>query len=133
MRGNASRCGPVDLPMTASTSPLRHYDLTAASHDIATLIGCGVISPPEGYDMLVRAGLIEDVRTPKASEVDSRIQAALDKIASYGSIDGAHHKQLVLDQVVRALTGDLYTAWVEEQCNGEDGPSTYSWETGIAP
>lgn len=71
--------------------------------------------------------------------------------------DGAHHKQWIIDQMVRALTGcsmvertavdhrgraytyftqgesDEYLAWVADYCDGEDGPETYSWDCGIAP
>jgi len=58
---------------------------------------------------------------------------ALDLILRYGGIDGGHHKQWVLDQIVRKLTGDGYNAWVEEYQLGEDGPETYIWDEGIAP
>lgn len=58
---------------------------------------------------------------------------ALEVISRYGGIDGGHHKQWVLDQVVRALTGNGYAAWVEKQKDGEDGPNTYDWDEGIAP
>lgn len=63
----------------------------------------------------------------------TREQKALDLILRYGGIDGAHHKQWVLDQVVRALTGDKYDEWVATYCDGEDGPDTYAWDEGIAP
>lgn len=57
-----------------------------------------------------------------------RIEAALD-IALDGQIDGSHHKTWVIDQIVRALTGDNYEAWVTEyEENGE-----YEWDRGIAP
>jgi hypothetical protein len=59
--------------------------------------------------------------------------AALDMIHKYGGIDGGHHKQWVLDQVVRALTGDKYAKWVEDHNAGDDGPNTYEWDVGIAP
>ena len=39
----------------------------------------------------------------------------------------------VIDQMVRALTGDGYEAWVKLQKDGEDGPNTYDWDEGIAP
>ncbi len=60
-------------------------------------------------------------------------EKALDLILRYGSIDGGHHKMWVLDQVVRALTGDKYDEWVVEAKAGEDGPETYEWDEGIAP
>lgn len=63
----------------------------------------------------------------------SEIRQALKIARSYGSIDCEHHKTWVIDQMVRALTGDGYAAWVAETCNGEDGPDTYSWEEGIPP
>lgn len=28
---------------------------------------------------------------------------------------------------------EAYRAWVRATCEGEDGPETYSWDTGIAP
>jgi len=62
-----------------------------------------------------------------------RIQTALDLIAKYGSADGAHHKDWVLDQVARELAGDGYEQLVKNAKNGEDGPDTYSWDEGIAP
>lgn len=61
------------------------------------------------------------------------IDEALLLIFKYGGIGGAHHKQWVLDQVVRALTGDGYAAWVAEARAGEDGPDTYDLDEGIAP
>lgn len=61
------------------------------------------------------------------------IDKALDVIHRYGGIDGDHHKTWVIDQVVRALTGDGYEQWVIEQRGGEDGPETYSWDVGIPP
>jgi hypothetical protein len=61
-----------------------------------------------------------------------RIAKALDLIFQYGGIDGGHHKQWVLDQVVRKLAPN-YRAWVKEFEAGEDGPKTYEWDKGIAP
>lgn len=83
-----------------------------------------------------------------------RIEKALAIVHTHGGIDGAHHKQWTLDQVVRALTGcpmvegdgsqvfglssvqgesEEYLAWVRAYCEGEDGPGTYEWDTGIVP
>lgn len=83
---------------------------------------------------------------------------ALYFIGAYGGIDGAHHKDWVLDQAARALHGanpiiflakwgdgreewrirldeptQAYHDWVSELKSGEDGPETYSYEEGIAP
>ena len=50
-----------------------------------------------------------------------RIADAMDIIEHYGGIDGGHHKQWVIDQVVRILLGSDYSAWIERMCNGIDG------------
>lgn len=93
-----------------------------------------------------------------AGKKSERIEKALSIAVAYGGNDGAHHKDWVIDQMVRALTGcpletilhtphgggesysyqaqgesEDYKALVADACNGEDGPQTYSWETGIAP
>lgn len=67
------------------------------------------------------------------SEMVDRVTKALDIIMQCGGIDGEHHKQWVLDQVVRALTEDAYEDWVADHNDGEDGPDTYDWDVGIAP
>ena len=53
-------------------------------------------------------------------------------IYEWGGIDGSHHKQWLLDQLVRVLADD-YEAWVEKYRKGEDGPETYDWDEGIQP
>lgn len=62
-----------------------------------------------------------------------RIAEAIRIAVRYGQIDGAHHKTWVIDQMVRALAGDYYEELIRIANSGEDGPETYSWETGIAP
>lgn len=64
---------------------------------------------------------------------EQKIEKALEIAASYGGIDGAHHKAWAIDQIVRALTGDDYEDWVAAVKDGEDGPDTYDWDEGIAP
>jgi 3-methyladenine DNA glycosylase AlkC len=64
---------------------------------------------------------------------EQRTLVALDVAGQFGVIDGAHHKQWVIDQMVRALAGDGYAQWVADFCDGEDGPETYTWDEGIAP
>ena len=87
----------------------------------------------------------------------TKAEWALLFIQKYGGIDGAHHKDWVLDQVARILNDtpveiklakwsngqeeyrftvdatQRYFDWVAECKNGEDGPDTYSYEEGIAP
>lgn len=66
-------------------------------------------------------------------DAEARIKKAVDLAVKFGGFDGAHHKDWVIDQMVRALAGDEYDAIVREACNGEDGPDTYDWSVGIAP
>lgn len=82
-------------------------------------------------------------------------------LQQYGGIDGAHHKDWLLDQIARILTGaeitvrmaewlkggryefelrvdvgeptEEYHDWVKSVKAGEDGPETYGYSTGIAP
>ena len=67
--------------------------------------------------------------------MDEKVKKALDFIHKWGGIDGGHHKQWTLDQLVRILTSDNieYKEWVEIYQAGEDGPDTYEWDEGIAP
>lgn len=62
-------------------------------------------------------------------------ETAIGIIEQYGGIDGDHHKTWVIDQVVRALTGDGYSDWVEEMKGSTDehGEREYDWDVGIAP
>ena len=57
----------------------------------------------------------------------------IDLINQYGGIDGAHHKQWLIDQIVQTIMGDDYDEWVRLYNLGEDGPDTYEWDKGIAP
>ena len=92
-------------------------------------------------------------------ELERRVSAALEVIVRYGSCDGSHHKDWVLDQAVRNLTGcptvvmsskfknslgeypsftgpgesEEYINLIKEACDGKDGPDTYSWDVGIPP
>ena len=54
---------------------------------------------------------------------------ALSLLHRYGGIDGGHHKEWLLDQVLRALTGDQYENWVHDWSEGGE----YEWPEGIAP
>jgi hypothetical protein len=64
---------------------------------------------------------------------EERITDALLAIAAHGRNDGECHKMWALDQVARILAGDCYDEWVALVCHGEDGPGTYSWDTGVKP
>jgi hypothetical protein len=64
--------------------------------------------------------------------MEEKVKKALELIHSYGGIDGNHHKQWLLNEVVKELSDD-YSAWVKNYCDGEDGENTYAWDEGIAP
>lgn len=61
------------------------------------------------------------------------IHGALEIARQYGGIGGEHHKAWVIDQIVRALTGEDYDTFVAAAKDGENGPDTYEWDEGIAP
>jgi hypothetical protein len=91
------------------------------------------------------------------NEAQFRLEIALHIAFKYAGNDGAHHKDWVIDQMVRALTGcpleqrqevaytgksytymaqgrsQEYLEFVAAACKGEDGPDTYSWSEGIPP
>ena len=79
-------------------------------------------------------------------------------VEMYSGIDGAHHKDWILDQIARILKGtevivklakwdngheehrfnlgestQKYLDWVIDMKAGEDGPDTYSYDEGVAP
>lgn len=60
-------------------------------------------------------------------------EKALDVIFQFGGIDGGHHKQWVLDQVVRHLTGYDYDRWTANYQTDANGDFIGEWDTGIAP
>lgn len=60
------------------------------------------------------------------SVLAQRIDAALALAFVYGPTDGAHHKMWVIDQMVRALTGDEYDGRVRDL-------AAFGWDEGIAP
>ena len=82
---------------------------------------------------IIRQGAIEDAIRAELARRTERIQQAVSIIGQYGGIDGGHHKQWILDQVVRVLVGGAYSEWVRNQESGECGPDTYEWDEGIAP
>lgn len=64
---------------------------------------------------------------------EDKINKAISIAIQYGQIDGSHHKEWVIDQMVQILAGDEYNEIIKDCCNGEDGPATYTWSQGIAP
>jgi len=65
-----------------------------------------------------------------------RIAQALEVAFRYGQIDGDHHKAWVIDQMVRALTSDVYEDWItayQGDYDAEEELYEYEWDEGIAP
>ena len=63
--------------------------------------------------------------------MEEKISAALAVAEAWSTIDGAHHKQWIIDQMIRALTGDGYDEWVLQYNGNEE--ETDEWNVGIAP
>ena len=83
-------------------------------------------------DAVVKIADLEPIKQ-FIEDQDEKIKYAIRIAVKYGGIDGAHHKDWVIDQMVRVLAGDKYDQVVSDACAGEDGPDTYSWNCGIAP
>lgn len=63
---------------------------------------------------------------------EERIGMAMNVIERYGGFEGSHHKQWVIDQVVRALLGPKgYEEWVSDM--NDNGGNYDPWDAGIAP
>ena len=78
--------------------------------------------------------IIREYRAIKERDDGDCISKALAVAAQYAGIDGGHHKQWVIDQIVRELTGAGYESWVEAWEHNEDEPDEpYKWDKGIAP
>jgi hypothetical protein len=50
----------------------------------------------------------------------------------FGMIPGEHHKQWLIDQMLRAVLGDKYQEWLIRM-NSIPGYEDDPWDTGIAP
>lgn len=59
-----------------------------------------------------------------------RIKKTVETILKYGMIDGAHHKQWILDEALRTLLGDKYYKKIEEYNKDK---SSEDWDIGVAP
>ncbi|HUU88938.1 MAG TPA: hypothetical protein VMX17_14480 [Candidatus Glassbacteria bacterium] len=59
-----------------------------------------------------------------------RIKNAVTIATRYGMIDGAHHKQWVIDQMLRTLLEDKYEKVIKELNSDNDYDP---WDEGIAP
>lgn len=67
--------------------------------------------------------------------LEQRIRDALEIAQKYGQIDGSHHKTWTIDKMVKILCGSKqnYNKFIEKFEEGDDGPKTYEWDSGIVP
>jgi len=67
--------------------------------------------------------------------MNKKEQLIVDLIHQYGMIDGAHHKQWLLDQVLHIILGAKYDEWLNEMNSETDneGNKYEDWDIGIAP
>lgn len=63
------------------------------------------------------------------------VDEILDLIYENAGTDGAHHKQWLLDQIVRVATGsdEEYKNWVRRYNNPPGSTEEYEWDVGITP
>lgn len=54
----------------------------------------------------------------------TKLQAIVGMAAAYAGIDAAHHKQWLVDQIVRTALGDKYENFIR---------SVGDWDVGIEP
>jgi hypothetical protein len=69
------------------------------------------------------------------TELEERVDRAINIAYDYGDVEGSHHKMWVIDQMVRALLGDEYGLWVNNYRTAtlQDMYEEYEWDEGIAP
>lgn len=72
------------------------------------------------------------VRVPYPPNLREAIDKIIDLVIDGLGIDGGHHKQWFLEQILRAIVGDEYDRVARELTTGSDG-IVYGWEAGIAP
>lgn len=73
----------------------------------------------------------DDMRPYVAVTVD--VARALALLFKFKSIDGAHHKDWLLDQITHALCSDKYSEFVAYYRKDEDDSYAYEWDEGIPP
>jgi hypothetical protein len=95
-----------------------------------------------------RADVPADEAAPGPSALTARVEEALEVAQTYGGTDGEHHKNWVIDQMVRALTGCPAVEKTGTDARGHEytyearGESDWylrvvreagEWDEGIAP
>jgi len=114
--------------ITPNTSDERNVTIAYGKYQ-AFLLGClehntTLLIDQRLVDQLQELVNVQASKNQKESK-EKRILNALEIAVRYGSIDGAHHKAWVIDQMMRILAGDNYNELIKE--NGGE------WDCGIAP
>ena len=73
---------------------------------------------------------LQNMQQLAVSNDKERITQAVKIAEECGMFDGGHHKQWVIDQMLRVLLGDNYEVWLEEM---NSDPDYTPWDVGIAP
>jgi hypothetical protein len=103
---------------------LSHYPPGHPSNEQkVNCLGCGGWWKWEGQKDGWRPHPDDERRIPEMKK-----KAVLDFITKH-NVSGEHHKNWLLDQIVRKLTGKDYEKWVKEY--EQDGE--YAWDTGTPP
>lgn len=76
-----------------------------------------------------------DATHKELADLKAVAEKALTIIEQYGGTDESHHQTWVIDQVVRALTGEGYAKWVDDMkgATGDNGTREYDWNEGVEP
>jgi len=82
-------------------------------------------------------GNLNNINLPLRCSIDAtKLQTILNIIEQYGLIDGEYHKQWLIDQIVRIITGNNYRQWIEYfqgPYDEETGTYQCQWDVGIPP
>jgi hypothetical protein len=96
-------------------------------HDIDDCLPGDTLFDHEGHELCIGCGHVNE-----AGGVHEFCRPAIvARIATrFGGIDGEHHKQWVIDQMLRACLQDKYDDWVDRMNEDTDYDP---WDVGIAP
>ena len=87
-------------------------DTLVSDKGVDLCIGCGHVNQAGGTHEFCRPSIVARLAT------------------RYGQIDGEHHKQWLIDQMLRASLENMYDDWVKKMNSDEDYEP---WDVGIAP
>ncbi len=85
-------------------------------------------SPLAALSLLTAAARIDPTLREAVATVERAVGAALVVAWLFVSYDGSHHKQWVIAEMVKRLTGTDYDDWVENLCGDE-----FEWDEGTPP